>query len=219
MELKPLSVNTKVCSLRGNFYNIATYDEYVENKQLTDLAIEKEVDGVNIILPVRGKYSSKVTQPGIYDAGCIDFIIYPENINDYVPNKIVQMNNQDDIKEMVKKKNIINRLDEPWITSPDNITVITIDEEDSGAMKGLKSAINAKNIDLDKYGPRFGDNFNNDKRQLKNKNVTLNIIQRFCENLDMEALITFRDKSPNVPNPMGTEIVVSINDEYNEDGN
>jgi hypothetical protein len=81
-------------------------------------------------------------------------------------------------------------------------------------MRALKMALNAKHIDIDKYAGRFGENFPNDKRQLKNNNATLKIIKRFCENCDMEAFLTFRDKSDDVPNPMGTEIVVSLTDNY-----
>ena len=78
-------------------------------------------------------------------------------------------------------------------------------------------ALNAKNIDIDKYAARFGDNYPNDKRQLKNSNATLKIIKRFCENCGMEAILTFRDKNPDVPNPMNTEITVSLTDEIDEE--
>ena len=74
----------------------------------------------------------------------------------------------------------------------------------------LKEALNAKNIDFDKYAPRFGANFPNDKRQLKSNSATLNIIKRFCENCDMEARLILQDKNPGVPNPIGRRIEVSL---------
>ena len=69
-----------------------------------------------------------------------------------------------------------------------------------------------KSIDIEKYAGRFRDNFPNDKRQLKNTSATLNILKRFCKCMDMEALLTLRDKNPNVPNPIGEEITVSLTD-------
>ena len=79
-------------------------------------------------------------------------------------------------------------------------------------MRALKMALNAKNIDIDRYAGRFGENFPNDKRQLKNGSATLKIIKRFCDNCDVEAVLTFKDRSPDVPNPMNTEITVSLTD-------
>ena len=104
----------------------------------------------------------------------------------------------------------VKKLDEPFITSPDNITNIPIRDTDQPEMRGLKMALNAKNIDIDRYAGRFGSNFPNDKRQLKNGTATLKIIKRFCENCDMDAILTFRDKGADVPNPMNTEISVSL---------
>ena len=78
-------------------------------------------------------------------------------------------------------------------------------------------ALNAKHIDIDKYAGRFGENFPNDKRQLKNNNATLKIIKRFCENCDMEAILIFKDKNPDVPNPMNKEVVVSLTEPVSDE--
>jgi hypothetical protein len=37
--------------------------------------------------------------------------------------------------------------------------------------------------------------------------------------MDMEALLTLRDKSPDVPNPIGREITVSLTDGYSDEDN
>ena len=175
--------------------------------------------GREILLPVKGSYSSNVTLPGVYNAGCVDFLIYPDEAfaERYMPKDFISMSNTDDIRELIKNGDAARKLDEPFITSPDSITCIPIKETDQPEMKGLKMALNAKNIDIDKYAARFGDNYPNDKRQLKNSNATLKIIKRFCENCDMEAILTFRDKNPDVPNPMNTEITVSLTDEIDEE--
>ena len=220
MEIPPLKVSITKAAINGQ---VVDYDEYSNHidcySDRNDVAIPVDMRGREILLPIKGSYSSNVTLPGVYNAGCVDFLIYPDEafVERYMPKDFISMSNTDDIKELIKNGDAARKLDEPFITSPDSITCIPIKETDQPEMKGLKMALNAKNIDIDKYAARFGDNYPNDKRQLKNSNATLKIIKRFCENCDMEAILTFRDKNPDVPNPMNTEITVSLTDEIDEE--
>lgn len=221
-NLKPLNIEVSSCILKGQMYSLLTYEEYSKISDYTasfsDAVLQKYHDK-DIVLPVKGKVKVNRSVPGIYNAGIIDFIVYPnnENIDEFVPEQIISMSNKTPMKEMLERKDIMARLDEPWITSPDNITSFQIMEDDKPEMICLKTALNKKNIDIDKYGARFGPNFPNDKRQLKNNSATLNIIKRFCQYMDMEALLTLRDKNPNVPNPIGDTITVSLSDLSDED--
>ena len=223
MEIPPLKVSITKAAINGQVVDVVDYDEYSRHTDCysgrNDVAIPVDMRGREILLPVKGRYSSNVTLPGVYNAGCVDFLIYPDEafVERYMPKDFISMSNTDDIKELIKNGDAARKLDEPFITSPDSITCIPIKETDQPEMKGLKMALNAKNIDIDKYAARFGDNYPNDKRQLKNSNATLKIIKRFCENCDMEAILTFRDKNPAVPNPMNTEITVSLTDEIDEE--
>ena len=223
MEIPPLKVSITKAAINGQVVDVVDYDEYSNHIDCysgrNDVAIPVDMRGREILLPVKGSYSSNVTLPGVYNAGCVDFLIYPDEAfaERYIPKDFISMNNTDDIRELIKNGDAARKLDEPFITSPDSITCIPIKETDQPEMKGLKMALNAKNIDIDKYAARFGDNYPNDKRQLKNSNATLKIIKRFCENCDMEAILTFRDKNPDVPNPMNTEITVSLTDEIDEE--
>ena len=223
MEIPPLKVSITKAAINGQVVDVVDYDEYSSHIDCysgrNDVAIPVDMRGREILLPVKGSYSSNVTLPGVYNAGCVDFLIYPDEafVERYMPKDFISMSNTDDIKELIKNGDAARKLDEPFITSPDSITCIPIKETDQPEMKGLKMALNAKNIDIDKYAARFGDNYPNDKRQLKNSNATLKIIKRFCENCDMEAILTFRDKNPDVPNPMNTEITVSLTDEIDEE--
>lgn len=223
MEIKPLNIKVTRCVIEGQMCDLIDYEEYVENKDKLDssTAILENYKGQNLVLFNRGSYPENGNPglPGIYDAGCIDIVVYPdeENINRYIPEKIIDISNTTPMKEMLERKETMNRLDEPWITSPDNVTTFTIFEEDKPEMVCLKTALNKKGIDIDKYSNRFGQNFPNDKRQLKNNSATLNIIKRFCQHMDMEALITLRDKNPDVPNPMGVEITMSLTDDYSDE--
>ena len=223
MEIPPLKVSITKAAINGQVVDVVDYDEYSNHIDCyngrNDVAIPVDMRGREILLPIKGSYSSNVTLPGVYNAGCVDFLIYPDEafIERYIPKDFISMSNTDDIRELIKNGDAARKLDEPFITSPDSITCIPIKETDQPEMKGLKMALNAKNIDIDKYAARFGDNYPNDKRQLKNSNATLKIIKRFCENCDMEAILTFRDKNPDVPNPMNTEITVSLTDEIDEE--
>ena len=223
MEIPPLKVSITKAAINGQVVDVVDYDEYSSHIDCysgrNDVAIPVDMRGREILLPVKGSYSSNVTLPGVYNAGCVDFLIYPDEafVERYIPKDFISMSNTDDIRELIKNGDAARKLDEPFITSPDSITCIPIKETDQPEMKGLKMALNAKNIDIDKYAARFGDNYPNDKRQLKNSNATLKIIKRFCENCDMEAILTFRDKNPDVPNPMNTEITVSLTDEIDEE--
>lgn len=208
----PLYINVTKAVVNGSTYDVMDYTQYTSFKKssTSGIAVKYSKNGHDYVLPAKGKYICNTTIPGVYNAGPIDFIIPPTDENDpqYTAIKEVDFNNQDSIKEILEKKEIISRLNEPWITSPDNITIFPINKDDQPEMKALKEALNAKNIDFDKYAPRFGANFPNDKRQLKNNSATLNIIKRFCENCDLECEIIFRDKNPNVPNPLGRNVEI-----------
>lgn len=222
-KLTPLEISIKRCITDGKIYDMVDYDEYGAhpNRYLgrTDVGITVERDDKKMVLPLRSAYNGNPISPGVYNAGAVDFTIYPDKQTEdkYVPSNVIEIKNNMDIASMVKTSEEIKRIDEPFITTPDNITKVNIQDNDQPEMKALKMAINEKNIDMDKYANRFGDNYNNDKRQLKNNGVTLNIIKRFCKNMDMECVLTLKDANPNVPNPIGKEISISLTDEYNTD--
>ena len=216
MNYQPIDIEVSKASINGKVYDVLSYDEYVKNldayRDRTDIAVKQNVYGEEVILPYNGPMKIDPITPGIYDGGIVDFIKKPEkeDIEKYIPEKIVTFSNKSDIANIIANGNMVKYLDEPFITSPDNITITSITEKDQPEMRCLKAAINEKHIDLDKYAGRFSDNYPNDKRQLKGSSVTLNIIKRFCENCDMEAVLTIRDKSPDVPNPIGKDISISL---------
>lgn len=225
MDIPKLNVSVTKSAVNGQVFDVVDYDEYRSNYELydgrTDVAIPVDFKGKEIILPIKGKYSSNTTMPGVYNAGCIDFVITPDEAfaDRYVSKNSITMSNSDDIRDLILAGDSIKRMDEPFITTPDNITNIPIKPNDQPEMVCLKKALNAKHIDIDKYAARFGDNYPNDKRQLKSTSATLNIIKRYCKNCDMEAILILRDAGPDVPNPINGEISVSLTseNENNED--
>ena len=222
--LPPLNISVTKAPVNGQTFDIIDYEEYREHFDAysgrSDVAIAIDHRGRQMMLPYRGSYNGSTT-PGVYNAGCIDFIVKPEEgfADRYIPDpeSIICLSNTDTIRDLIIKEDSVKKLDEPFITTPDNITNIPINPNDQPEMVCLKKALNAKKIDIDKYAGRFGDNFPNDKRQLKSKGATLNIIKRYCKNCDMEALLILRDASPDVANPMNTEVCVSLTSLIEED--
>ena len=215
MDIPKLNISITKAAINGQVFDIISREKYFENPDLykSGSYALKSLNDNDIILPIKGEYSENCTLPGVYSLGNIATIdINPDEAfkQRYIPEHCVSMSNTDDIRDLIREGDAIKKLDEPFITSPDNITNIPIRDNDQPEMRALKMALNAKNIDIDKYAGRFGENFPNDKRQLKNNNATLKIIKRFCENCDMEAILTFKDKNPEVPNPMNKEISVSL---------
>ena len=85
-------------------------------------------------------------------------------------------------------------------------------------MVGLKEAVIAKNIDLDKYEQRFGVNYNNDKRLFNRNTITMSKLKTMFDVLDMKATLIIEDKSEEVPNPMGKKIIVDLTTNNSAEG-
>lgn len=221
-KIPSLNVSLKRAVSNGQVYEVLTEKEYFEAPEKyvdrNDIGILIDYKGSDVVIPLRNEDNASPVSPGLYHApnSPIAFTKIPDEsvIHKYVPDKIVSINNLSNVQDIIKTSEEIRKLDEPFITTPDEITKIPMRPDDQPEMICLKSAINAKNIDIDKYANRFSSNYPNDKRQLRNSSVTLNIIKRFCKNMDMEAVLTLRDKNPEVPNPMGREITVSLTDEF-----
>lgn len=204
--------------------DIVTYDEYVQFPELyrnTKTAIEI-IDDNNIAyaLPYRNKGDDR---PGVYNEGVFSIIKYPsEEDNPYIINdkNVLDLTSSKNVNEYMKNQQILKEMETESLTSPDNIFVAPISEEDNAETKALKEAINAKHIDIDKYSDRFGKNFPNDKRGIREwTEVSIKKIKSICENLDMKVTIKIEDKNEgDVPNPMGVTIEKTLTKEglYND---
>ena len=220
-RIKPLDINIRRTISNGKVLEVVDYDTYGKNPEKyigrNDVGIEVEdkKHGETLVLPLRDTYSGNPISPGVYNAGPLDFYVMPDEATykKYIPGKTVSLSNTMDAKELIEAGESLSRLDEQFITTPDNITRIPVTSLDEPEMKGLKTAINEKNIDLDTYSARFGNNYPNDKRQLQNHGATLNIIKRYGKNLDMEVLLVFKNRNDNVPNPLKKDIVVSLTED------
>jgi hypothetical protein len=190
-------------------YDVTTLEDYVTNKdayipQYTAIHIPES----NIVVPVNSKND---TTPGIYVGSGVSYVLEPyENKEDYSISNIIDFDNITSIHDMMEKQNVVRSLERDILTSPDNIFEPRIFDDDAPEMKALKNAVISKHIDLDKYEPRFGSNYNNDKRLFNKNTISLPMIKRVCDALDIEATLILTDKNSGVPNPMNTSIEVKL---------
>ena len=220
-QILPLNVSYCKGVLNGTVYDILTPEEFiryktVEDSSLENLAVKKDYMGKEIVLPVivDRPYSDNNTTAGVYPVGPLSVYLYPQeqDINRYIPTKVTKFSNSESLEQILEKKEVLNSFNEPWVTSTDNTTICTINDDDAPEMVAIKTALNAKQVDFDSYAPRFGVNFPNNKRQLKNSTATLKFIKTFCEALDLDAELTIKDKSNKVANPMNKVIHISLTD-------
>ena len=92
----------------------------------------------------------------------------------------------------------------------ENVIDLRIGENDSPAMRALKTAVTEKHIDINQYSHRFGSNFNNDRRQYNRPTISMQMLERQCRGFDIKATLILEDASPDVANPIGRKIVVEL---------
>lgn len=200
---KKMRINEKI-------YDVTTLDEYVQFK---DAYIQQYTaihdPETRLVLPIKNRYDES---PGIVVGNGVSYIEEPEEeeMDDYLDKSIIDFDNSKSIHDMMEKQRIVRTLERDILTSPDNIFTPKIFDDDSPEMKALKTAVLDKHIDLDKYEPRFGSNYNNDKRLFNKNTISLSMMKRMCEALDIEATLILTDKSEDVPNPMGKTIEVKL---------
>ena len=199
----------KKMRIGDKIYDVTTLEDYTSNKdayipQYTAI----HIPDIGMALPINGKND---TTPGIVVGSGMSYVNEPiQNKEEYSDSKMIDFDNITSIHDMMEKQNVVRSLERDILTSPDNIFEPKIFDDDAPEMKALKTAVISKHIDLDKYEPRFGSNYNNDKRLFNKTSVSLPMTKRLCNALDIEAVLILRDKSPDVPNPMGRVIEVNL---------
>ncbi len=218
-----MPISDKCIVMRGKNYDIYTEEQVFRYKQdlLDDKsAIEiKKDEETSIILPVRSD-SGKYDKPGIYikENQPFAFLCYPESKEDKElyetdSSKVINWRDSHAIQDNIDKVESMNKQINQYLetnTDSTNVYRPPLLENDTTEMRGLKQCIIEKGIEIDKYAERFGVNFPNDKRKLKDSDITSYLLKRMCTNFDIEVDMVFRDASPDVPNPMGKTIRVNL---------
>lgn len=200
----------KKAVINNRVTTVISVQEVLKNPIFQNKFTSVEVD--DVILPVKNSYDP--TSPGFYimGGGKIGKIIKPnsEDYEEYSSKHAIDFSDIKSMKELISKQEEVKKLEADTLSNSDNLFKPIVKDNDSPEMKALKEAICLKNIDIDAYADRFGDNYNNDKRLLKGSSITSSKMKSICNNLDMKVTLVITDTSPNVPNPIGKSISVDI---------
>lgn len=203
-------VDKKEILINGRLYEVVDADKYVNNEDVYLQGYTAISDGLGHVYPVVPFTSN---EPGVKyrKRAPVFFANVPtESESDYSADRIIDYSKANTYKEFVETQNMVKELEKDILTSPDNIYIPPESTNDSPAMKALKEAVVDKRIDLDKYEPRFGSNYNNDKRIFNKQNISLPMLVRMCNALDIKATLILENQSAEVPNPMSEPITVEI---------
>lgn len=210
-------VNKRDIFINGKKYEVEDLENYVKNPDAYINGFTAIDIGQQYIYPI---IHSNSTSPGIYikpNSPILYAVDPPEDeAEQYRRENMIDYNKADSFKEFIETQTMVRELEKDILTSPDNIYVPPEDENDSPAMKALKQAITDKHIDLDKYEPRFGSNYSNDKRIFNKNNISMQMLVRMCNATDIKASLTLEDQSEDVANPMGSVITVELTSKNNE---
>lgn len=202
-------MNKKV-RIKDKMYDTVGLEEYVKNKEVfLQHSTAIHIPEISMVLPIINKHD-KI--PGIIVGSGVSYVNEPdEDEKEYYSDKdVIDFDNLEDIQDMISKQKAVKALEREVLTSPDNLFLPKIFDDDAPEMKALKEAVLAKQVDLDKYESRFGNNYANDKRLFNKNTISLPMTKRLCDALDIEATLELKDKSPDVPNPMNTTIRVKL---------
>lgn len=208
-DLKRAEVNGILC-------DVVSIEQYTQNK---DAYFRKStvIDCGDVILPIIDSQSSG---PGIVVRNNYAFseVIPPsaDELEKYSSDRIIDFSNAKSIGEVMEKQEMVRQLENDILTDPDSIFTPKINPDDHPVMAGLKEAVIAKHIDLDKYEPRFGSNYPNDKRLFSKNKISLPMFERLTGGLDIDVEMILRDKQ-GCANPMDKEIHIFLQGAYDED--
>lgn len=214
-------VNEKKTLIGDKLYEVTNIEQYAANKDAYLQGYVAVDPGVgDFILPV---IPSTSQEPGIYIRPNAPFSYAREpkgeEADQYRRTSVIDYSDAKTFKQFIDKQNMVRELENDILSSPDNIFTPASDPNDSPAMYALKQAVVDKHIDLDKYEPRFGSNYPNDRRIFTKSDISLKMLVRMCNALDIKATLTLEDQESDlgdIPNPMGKSISVELTSRLSE---
>lgn len=195
--------------------DVISHEEYIRRVNLNPDLMNELVDDTAIemdghVYPINRQYSPNVV--GMWDGGQVMVYTSPQeyiNDPDYDAKNIIDFENVSSLRDSIEKQAELERAERSILISPDNIFAPVIKDTDTPEMRLLKEAITRKRIDIDAYKPRFGSDFNNDKRLFEQSSITIFKLKKMCDNFDMKCSLVIEDKK-NAPNPIGEKLVAYI---------
>lgn len=206
-------MNLKKAKIEGKLCDVITLEDLHKNPEMYQTGnIGIEVEG--FVLPYKPTIQSSIPSdqnPGVYPLGNVgELIFYPKTNQSAYQPQLIDFSDTKTIENYLSKQGQLKNIEKEILTTQDNIFKPPIGENDTPEMRALKTAIARKNIDIDKYQSRFGENFPNDKRKMKDEKISLLLLKRIGEALDMNIQIKISDTNPNVPNPMGNPVIINV---------
>lgn len=195
--------------------DVISHEEYIRRVNLNpdlmnELADDTAIEMDGHVYPINRQYSPNVV--GMWDGGQVMVYTSPQeyiNDPDYDAKNIIDFENVSGLRDSIEKQAELERAERSILISPDNIFAPVIKDTDTPEMRLLKEAITRKRIDIDAYKPRFGSDFNNDKRLFEQSSITIFKLKKMCDNFDMKCSLVIEDKK-NAPNPIGEKLVAYI---------
>lgn len=208
LEMKKLKIDQ-------GFYDLVSLQDYSNNPDMYDDKHTAIIDEANnVALPILTKTDDQSI--GIRYGGLVSAVKLPETEEDRKkyslnnPDNLFDMSHPESYKEVIETSQKLRDAERDILLTVENQTRAIVSDDDSPAMQGLKEAVNAKECDINSYAYRFGSNFSNDKRILSESDVSLKKLIKYGDSMDIDIDIIFRDKSPDVANPMGKTITKTI---------
>lgn len=204
-------VNRREIFINERLYEVEDIDRYVKNPDAYLTGYIAVDVGQDYILPIVPQNS---TMPGLplRRNSPFSYARLPEGdmAAQYHRSQLIDYSNASSFQEFVERRDMVRSLEKGILSSPDKIFTPPLDEEDTPAMRALKDAVVAKEIDFGNYETRMGGNFHNNRRLLLKSNISLPKLVELCRALDIEATLTLEDKDPDVANPMNKTITTSL---------
>ena len=203
----------KKAILNEKMYNLISKEEYASKREYynsaNSIAIEYQYDeNTTIGLPV----TQNKNTTGVYSNGPLFYFnVKEEDMENYIcdESNVIDFTNINNMADYYENCIRYNDAEREIITNTINQSKPIIKEDDSPLLKITKQTICDKNIDMDKYADRF-ENYNNDKRILSNKDITIKKSSLMLENLDVDTYIITTNKEGDVPNPMPNPLIRKI---------
>ena len=199
--------------IAGKIYDVTDINTFLNNMDYYDINYTAVVYE-QYILPLKNINSLDNNTPGYYLNGMFSYIVLPTNDSDrevYSIKHMADFTSVTNLKEMVMEQDKLQRDHMNFLMSSDNKFKPVIDEiNDTPLMIGFKQAVIDKDIDINQYSSRFGQDFNNDRRKFNGNKISLDKFISIGRNLDLKATLIIEDADSNVPNPMGHKIVVDL---------
>lgn len=194
----------------GKIYNVMEADDFRNdfdeflNYYGNNLALHYK----NYILPIYLQNNANNYVPGVYFDGLGFNVIFPESGDEYSDSHLAMFGDAQSFQDVLQAKEKIYKDEYNHLVSSDDVFIPHIDQsQDSALMYAVKSAIAAKECNINNYAERFGSDFNNDKRKFNGNTITAGKAESILSNTDVRVSLVVQDMTPNVANPIGKTLV------------